>query len=116
MRGDTFAPDRAEIALPKPYNDLCDADEPPGSSGHVLACGPCRIARTCAGIICRAPESTGEIIPAEYLAGNKPNGRRCVELIRGYNMIYQANKRRLGRWKALHTGAPSIIIPLRGLA
>lgn len=49
--------------------------EPPGSSGHVLACGPCRIARTCAGIICRAPESTARSSRRSiWQASNKPNG------------------------------------------
>lgn len=76
MRGDTFAPDWAEIARREAvYNDLCDAERAPGSSGHVLACGPCRIARTCAGIICRAPESTARSSRRSiWQASNKPNG------------------------------------------
>lgn len=49
--------------------------EPPGSSGHVLACGPCRIARTCAGIICRAPESMARSSRRSiWQASNKRNG------------------------------------------
>lgn len=46
-----------------------------GSSGLVLACGPCRIARTCAGIICRAPESMARSSRRSiWQASNKPNG------------------------------------------
>lgn len=76
MRGDTFAPDWAEIARREAvYNDLCDAERAPGSSGLVLACGPCRIARTCAGIICRAPESMARSSRRSiWQASNKPNG------------------------------------------
>lgn len=57
--------------------------EPPGSSGHVLACGPCRIARTCAGIICRAPvrmarSSRQSIWQASSNAHHHPQGRRIT--------------------------------------
>ena len=65
----------------KPCTRLCAMQSgPPGSSGPALACGPCRIARTCAGIICRAPESMARSSRRSIwqASNNNPQGRRIT--------------------------------------
>lgn len=72
MRGDTFAPDWAEIARREAvYNDLCDAERATGVKWPCVSLWPLQDRpNVCRYHLPRTGEH-GEIIPAEYLAGKQ---------------------------------------------